>query len=63
MRKLILTVALACFALGTSGCFFFDAAHNRKHLDVIRHDLKLIHEDLDWIFMVDQKSPNEAYYR
>jgi hypothetical protein len=63
MRKLIATAILACMGLGMSGCFFFDAAHNRQHMEVIRHDLNLIHEDLDWLLMLQEKSPNRAYYR
>ena len=46
-----------------SGCFFFDAKHNRMHYKVMKEDFRLIHQDLDWILLLDKKSPNDAYYR
>lgn len=63
MRRLIpvLIVAAACAALG--GCWFFDAAHNRRHYEVIKADIKQIHEDLDWLLLLDEPPPEDAYYR
>ena len=63
MRKVVLVLVLAvcCFAL--SGCWFFDAGHNRKHWKIVERDLWLIHEDLDWILALDEESPLDSYYR
>jgi len=63
MRKLILAMLAAVVCVTLSGCWFFDAAHNRRHYEVIKEDIKLIHQDLDWILLLDKPSPNDAYYR
>ena len=46
-----------------SGCWFFDAQHNRAHKKVIDSDISLIHEDLDWILALDKASTLDSYYR
>ncbi len=63
MREVILTLVLAsCFAM--SGCWFFDAEHNRKHRKVISRDIRTFHTDLDWILALDEESPlADDYYR
>ena len=63
MRKIAVAVALAACCMLLGGCWFFDAEHNRKHWKVIKRDLMLIHEDLDWILALDKESPLEDYYR
>jgi len=63
MRRLILAAMLAISCVSLTGCWFFDAKHNRKHYQVMKHDLHLIHQDLDYILLLNHKSPNEAYYR
>jgi hypothetical protein len=59
---MLVVVLIAC-CLGMSGCFFFDREHNRMHWEVIKRDLWLIHEDLDWILALDEESPLDSYYR
>ena len=63
MRRVVLAALLAVFCVSMSGCFFFDAKHNRMHYKVMKEDIRLIHQDLDWILLLDKKSPNDAYYR
>ncbi len=63
MRRIVLIALLGLMCTSLSGCWFFDAAHNRKKYEYMKHDMKLIHEDLDFILLLDRKSPNEAYYR
>jgi len=63
MRKLILAVLLASCCVALSGCFTFDEEHNRMHWKVIKKDFWLLHEDLDFIFAMDEESPLDSYYR
>ena len=63
MRTIIMVAILAVVCVGLSGCWFFDAKHNRKHYEVFKQDMALIHEDLDWILLMEEKSPNTAYFR
>jgi len=50
----VLLVALVC----TAGCFTYDQAHNQSHLYMIKNDLRIIHEDLD--FMMGFDTPSHA---
>jgi len=63
MRKVVLALVTLAWCLAMSGCWFFDAEHNRKHWKIIKRDLMLIHEDLDWILALDEESPLDSYYR
>ena len=63
MRTLILVAVLAVLCIGLTGCWFFDAKHNRMHYEVFKQDMRLIHQDIDWILLSEEKSPNDAYYR
>ena len=63
MRTLILSALLAVCCLALSGCMTFDEAHDRKILRYFKRDIMLIHEDLDFIFMLDEENPLEIYMR
>lgn len=64
MRKLVLLLVLVSCCLTISGCWFYDAEHNRRHWKLIKRDLRAIHEDLDFILALEQESPlAEGYYR
>ena len=63
MRRLIFVGLLVGFCMSLSGCWFFDAKHNRDHYQTMKHDMNLIVQDLDWILLLDHKSPNDSYYR
>lgn len=63
MRRIVVVALLVVACAGLSGCWFFDAQHNRKHWEVMKEDMRLIHQDLDWILLLEKKSPNDAYYR
>ena len=63
MRRFIMAGLLAVFCVSLSGCWFFDAKHNRLHYKVMKHDISMIHQDLDWILLLDKESPNDSYYR
>lgn len=63
MRKLILALTLAGLCVGASGCFTFDMEHNRKIWGYMKTDIKLIHQDLDFILAMDEESPLDSYYR
>jgi hypothetical protein len=57
-------LAVAACAATLSGCFTFDAQHNRFHWRVIRKDLRELHADLDFILALEQESPlTDSYYR
>ena len=63
MRRLLLTALLGAFCLSMSGCWFFDAKHNRKHYKIIKEDVRLLHQDIDWLLLLDKESVNDSYYR
>ncbi len=63
MRKVVLALLLVACCFSMSGCWFFDAEHNRGHRKVIERDFMLLHQDLDWILALDQPSPLDSYYR
>ena len=56
MRRLMLVLALigCCFSL--SGCWFFDAEHNRGHWKIIKKDLRAIHQDLNFILALETET-------
>ena len=63
MRRIIISILLAVCCLSLSGCWFFDAEHNRKHWVIIKKDIECIHEDLDFILALEEETPLESYYR
>jgi len=64
MRKIVLALVLVGGCLALSGCWFFDAEHNRSHWKIIKKDIRAIHEDLDFILALEEESPlAESYYR
>lgn len=55
MRRIV-TIALllaVCFAL--TGCYSYDAQHNRAIKQMVMKDLSLIHTDID--FLLDLETP------
>jgi hypothetical protein len=64
MRKFVLAALLGIVCVSSSGCWFYDAEHNRRHKEVILTDIRAIHEDLDFILALDKPSPlAEGYWR
>jgi hypothetical protein len=63
MRKFIMAMVLLGGALAMSGCFTFDPEHNRTHWKYMKTDIRLLHEDLDFILAMDEESPLDSYYR
>jgi len=57
VRKfLLVAILVGLFVLPQVGCFFFDKAHNREHMQVWSDDFGYIHQDLDWIFGLRRRS-------
>ena len=63
MRKMLLSLLLGVCCLSVSGCWFFDAEHNRKHWKIVKKDIGLIHDDMDFILALDEESQLDGYYR
>lgn len=63
MRKLILALVVLSGSLSMAGCFTFDMEHDRTILSYWKTDIRLIHEDLDFILAMDEESPLDSYYR
>ena len=64
MRKLIFAALLAGSCLSLSGCMTFDEEHDRKIIGYWKGDIRMIHEDLDFILYCDQPSGiGEIYLR
>jgi len=64
MRKLIFGLALAGCITTLSGCFTFDAKHNRHIWETMKTDIREIHADLDFIMATESESPLvDSYYR
>ena len=64
MRRFILSLTLIGCCLSLSGCWFFDAEHNRKQEDYIKADLRGIHQDFDFFMGLDHKPYLvDDYYR
>ncbi len=63
MRTLILALVVACACVAMSGCFTFDEEHNRAFIKTVRTDVRLMHQDLDFILLWDEESPLDSYYR
>ena len=64
MRRLTLAITTAACCLALSGCWFFDAEHNRKHKKIILADIREIHEDLDFLLALEDVSPlADSYFR
>ena len=55
LRRIAVAVALLG-AIACAGCFSFDARHNRKHWKIIKKDLRLIHQDIDFRLGLDEPS-------
>ena len=62
MRKLLLALALVGCSFLLSGCWFFDAEHNRKHKRFMLIDIAEIHSDLDFLFALEEESPLADWY-
>jgi len=57
LRKvLLMAILVGFFVLPHVGCFTFDMAHNREHIQVWVDDMRYIHEDLDFIFGLRRRS-------
>lgn len=64
MRKLTMALTLACCVVTLSGCFTFDAKHNTHHWQIVKTDLRELHQDLDFILALEEESPLvDSYYR
>lgn len=63
MRRLIMAVVLASMCVAMSGCFTFDAEHNRRIWRNWKTDIRLMHQDIDFILALDEESPLDSYYR
>jgi hypothetical protein len=64
MRKLLLALMLGACVLTLSGCFTFDAKHNRHHWLIMKKDFREIHADLDFILALEEESQlGDSYYR
>ena len=57
MRRLLLTLAVLGCLLASSGCWFFDAEHNRRHWKMMEKDIEMIHADLDFLLALEQPTP------
>jgi hypothetical protein len=64
MRKLMMTALLAGVCLSISGCMTFDQEHDRKIVRYWKNDIRMIHEDIDFILYCDMDSGiGEIYLR
>ncbi len=64
MRKFVTALALATSTVALSGCFTFDAGHNRHHMQIVRKDIRELHNDLDFVLGLEQESPLvDSWYR
>jgi len=63
MRTLLLSALLAACCLALSGCITYDEDHDRKIVRYMKRDIMLMHEDLDFIFALDEENPLEIYER
>ncbi len=64
MRMFILVALLAVCCLGLAGCFTYDEEHNRRILKDWETDIRLMHQDIDFILgFDDDRSMLESYYR
>ena len=62
MRKLLIVLALLACSFIMSGCWFFDAEHNRQHMRIIKTDIREIHSDIDFILALEEESPLADWY-
>ncbi len=64
MRRLVLVALLVAASVSMSGCWFYDAEHNRRHNEIILRDIRALHEDLDFILALEEPSLlAEGYWR
>ena len=63
MRKLIMAVLVVVPCLTMSGCFTFDEEHNETIVHAMLTDIRLIHQDLDFMLAMDEESQLDSYYR
>ena len=64
MRRLVMILALIGICLSLTGCWFFDAEHNRSHWEYMKMDARAIHQDLEFILALDRKPTLvDDYYR
>ena len=55
MRRIVTAVLLLVVCVTLTGCFTYDAQHNRNQKKMIMTDLGLIHTDID--FLLDLEKP------
>ena len=55
LRIAVLCMLLAALVL-TAGCFTYDPVHNQRHIYMMKEDLKIIHEDIDFFLGLDSPS-------
>ena len=58
MARTLLVCMLLAALVCVSGCFTYDPVHNQSHLYMIKNDLRIIHEDVD--FMLGFDTPSHA---
>jgi hypothetical protein len=64
MRTAILVTLLALSCLALSGCMTFDLDHDRKIVGYWKDDIRMMHEDIDFILYCDEPSGiGELYTR
>lgn len=55
MRRIVIVALLLAACVTLTGCFTFDAQHNREQKKMVMRDLSLIHTDVD--FLLDLERP------
>lgn len=55
MRRLVMLFVLIGCCLSLTGCWFFDAEHNRKQWEYMKMDIRAIHQDLDFLLALDHE--------
>jgi hypothetical protein len=56
MRRWVLFAIVVLTLLGVTGCFSYDPGHNALHWGMIRRDLQIMHEDVDFMTGFDATS-------
>ena len=54
MRKIVMVGLMLAVCVAMTGCFTFDAQHNRDQKKIIMADLGLIHTDVDFLLDLEQ---------
>lgn len=56
MVRLVMFLIVVSALFGVTGCFSYDPAHNQYHWSIIRTDLQIMHEDVDFMTGFDAPS-------